>query len=243
LVRTLASLRLTDSDWSPAPGVAVNYFAHALRHLHRPYFLAGLAVPDWLSVVDRRVRVRRRRIEERIPDLSDEDREIAAGIVQHLEDDRWFHGTPGFFAVTGEIGRAFRETLSEADSWRCGFLGHILMELLLDAALIEQSPARLADYYRTLEGIDPQRVQSVVTTLASGEPTRLAEFVGLFQRERFLEDYLDDARLLRRFNQVMRRVGLNPLPEEALTVLQFGRETVRERIGELLPETHFGPLP
>lgn len=221
----------------------MNYFAHAIRYLDRPYFMAGLAVPDWLSVANRRVRVRRRRIEERLPALTEENREIAAGIAQHLEDDRWFHGTPGFFAVTGEIGRAFRETLHDADTWRCGFLGHILMELLLDAALIEQSPRRLADYYQTLESIDPHRVQNVVATVANGEPTRLAEFVKLFRRERFLEDYLDDVCLLRRFNQVMRRVGLSPLPNDALIVFRYGRGIVRERIGELLPEVHFGPLP
>ena len=28
----------------------VNYFAHGLRFLNRPHFLAGTAVPDWLSV-------------------------------------------------------------------------------------------------------------------------------------------------------------------------------------------------
>ena len=33
----------------------MNYFAHGVRFLEDPYFLAGTAVPDWLSVVDRRV--------------------------------------------------------------------------------------------------------------------------------------------------------------------------------------------
>ena len=41
----------------------MNYFAHALPFLDQPYFVAGTAVPDWLSVVDRQVRVRRRHAE------------------------------------------------------------------------------------------------------------------------------------------------------------------------------------
>ena len=31
----------------------MNYFAHALPFLDQPYFMAGTAVPDWLTVVDR----------------------------------------------------------------------------------------------------------------------------------------------------------------------------------------------
>jgi hypothetical protein len=38
----------------------VNYFAHGRRFIDDPYFLAGTAVPDWLNVVDRQVRVRGR---------------------------------------------------------------------------------------------------------------------------------------------------------------------------------------
>ena len=35
-------------------GKRMNYFAHALPFLDRPYFVAGTAVPDWLTVADRR---------------------------------------------------------------------------------------------------------------------------------------------------------------------------------------------
>ena len=39
-------------------GAVMNYFAHGRPFVDDPYFLAGTAVPDWLNVVDRRVRVR-----------------------------------------------------------------------------------------------------------------------------------------------------------------------------------------
>ena len=38
----------------------MNYFAHGRAWIDDPYMLAGTAVPDWLNVVDRRVRVRSR---------------------------------------------------------------------------------------------------------------------------------------------------------------------------------------
>ena len=39
----------------------MNYFAHGRRFVEQPYVLAGTAVPDWLNVVDRKVRVRAQR--------------------------------------------------------------------------------------------------------------------------------------------------------------------------------------
>src|SRR5690349_20063006 len=81
---------------SPNEGPELNYFAHAIRHLDRPYFLAGLAAPDWLSVVDRKVRVRSRQLTPLLAELTDIDHEIAAGILQHLDDDHWFYGTAAF---------------------------------------------------------------------------------------------------------------------------------------------------
>ncbi len=217
----------------------MNYFTHAIRYLDRPYFAAGVCVPDWLSVVDRKARVRGRRISEQLPELSGDDTEIARGIQQHLDDDRWFHGTAAFYQVTALIAQSFRENLDESDSWRCGFLGHIVMELLLDSALIEQDSTRLDRYYDLLREINADRLQSVVSSLATREVTRLAEMIDMFINERFLQDYLDDRKLLRRLNQVMKRIQLAPLPDAVLVTLAYAREVVRGEVGQLLPVEHF----
>ncbi len=220
----------------------MNYFAHAIRYLDRPYFMAGLAVPDWLSVVDRKSRVRSRKILAERPGLSGDEAELADGIQKHLDDDQWFHSTPGFYSVTGAIGTRFRETLDEEDEWRCGFLGHIVMELLLDAILIEDYPRLLDEYYVIMRNVNPGRVQTLVNKLATQEPARLNEFIPLYLNERFLADYVDDSRMLFRINQVMKRVLLNPLPERTTEVLAFGRSIVRKNLLSLLPEEKFGLL-
>jgi hypothetical protein len=62
----------------------------------------------------------------------------------------------------------------------------------------------------------------------------MATFVGMFSRERFLFDYQDDAKLLFRLNQVMRRVGLPVLPAGFAELLADLRPRVRERRFELL---------
>ena len=103
----------------------MNYFAHALRFLDRPYFVAGTAVPDWLSVVDRQVRVRAKLIEPHLLNDGSPLAEVAAGAWQHLHDDGWFHATRAFFEVSTSLAVKFREVVGPDDSHRTSFLGHI----------------------------------------------------------------------------------------------------------------------
>ncbi len=217
----------------------MNYFAHALRHLDRPYFVAGTAVPDWLSVADRKVRLRPRLLE---PWFSCDDpiqAEVAAGAAQHLHDDGWFHATRGFAEVTTELTHLFRKQLGADDKYHCGFLGHIGMEMLLDAILMERFPAEFEQYYRVLATIEPVAVQAAVNRMAKQPTDRLAWFVDLFRQKQILRDYSDDQRLLTRLNQVLDRVKLSPLPPEATALLAISRDIVRQRIDDLLPFEHF----
>ena len=55
-----------------------------------------------------------------------------------------------------------------------------------------------------------------------------------FCRERILWDYLEDAKLLVRLNQVMRRVRLGELPDHFRDVLPPARRLVEGRKDELL---------
>lgn len=222
----------------------MNYFAHGIRYIDRPYFLAGTAIPDWLNVADRSVRMRSRLVEpfaqaEQLgPDgepLEAEQREIAAGVLQHLDDDRWFHATPVFSLVTARLGRMFRELLGPDDGFRPGFLGHIVMELLLDAALIERHPGLLDRYYEALDVIDADLVQSTVNRMARNSTDRLATMIPMFVEVQFLRDYAADDRLLHRLNQVMRRIKLQSLPDQTERVLREGRQLVAQHAGQLLP--------
>jgi hypothetical protein len=212
----------------------MNYFAHGRRFVDDPYFLAGTAVPDWLSVVDRRVRVRAPQARLFVDSPDDRTARVAAGIVQHCDDDRWFHATRAFAEVQLELGQLLRQRLPADDGFRPHFLGHILVEILLDAALIADEPGRLDDYYAAIDSLDGQSIEQVVGTIGSRPARNLGTFIGLFSRERFLSDYLDDAKLLFRLNQVMRRVNLPLLPATLAETLSIARAMVGRRSGELL---------
>jgi hypothetical protein len=227
----------------------MNYLAHALPFLDRPYYLAGTGVPDWLTVADRQVRLRSRHAE---PFQNDSDpcvAEVAGGVLQHLRDDARFHATRAFAETSLAMTVMIRDALGGGHSlcdgtcspdvrgesgMRPAFLGHLLVELLLDAALAADAPQRLTEYYRAMNQVDPARVEAAVNRMAPRPTQRLAIFIELFLRERILWNYLEDDTLLVRLNQVMRRVRLEALPDGFVAVLPAARELVRKRKDELL---------
>jgi hypothetical protein len=217
----------------------MNYFTHALPHLRDPAFIAGTALPDWLSVVNRKVRLRPKSLQPFFDHRDPFVAALAAGAQRHLDDDGWFHTTRGFAEVTAELGLLFRERLNGTDGFRCGFLGHIVLELLLDAVLWEQFPTAMDTYYDLIAEVDTVRIEEVVTEIAGVRPERLAWFIDLYRQEQILRDYADDERLLRRLNQVLRRVKLSPLPEMAASWLADARRIVRIRVGDVLPADQY----
>ncbi len=110
----------------------MNYFAHGRQFVDRPYFLVGTAVPDLLNVVNRRVRARRKLAEPFVDDANPHIAALAGGIVRHHEDDDWFHRTKPFTELSLQFTVRIRDWQSEDTSMRPLFLGHILVELLLE---------------------------------------------------------------------------------------------------------------
>ncbi|MEX2141248.1 MAG: hypothetical protein WD894_18430 [Pirellulales bacterium] len=212
----------------------MNYLAHGWRFTHDPYFLAGTAVPDWLCVADRGVRVRSKRAAEWTDGCDAETAAVARGICRHHADDRWFHQTRAFAELSLGFSRRTHDALPADEGFRPWFLGHILVELLLDAALIEQRPERLTAYYAALAEVDGAVVEAAVNRIALQPAQRLSNFISLFCRARFLYDYTDDGKLLVRLNQVMQRVRLPALPASFVELLPAMRDEVRNRQIELL---------
>jgi hypothetical protein len=212
----------------------MNYFAHGRTFTNDPYFLAGTAIPDWLSIIDRQVRVRAKAAREFIDDADPLHAAIARGVVQHHADDDWFHQTTAFHELNVAFTGQIRLLLTDDEGYRPAFLGHILIELLLDAELIQQHPETLDGYYAALAAIDPVTIQTAVNRMAARPTDRLTALLPRFLHERFLYDYRDDVKLLHRLNQVMRRVNLSPLPESLLSFFPEARRMVADRQAELL---------
>ena len=207
----------------------MNYFTHGRLFLDRPYFLAGTAIPDWLSVIDRRIRVRTKHAQPLIPDHDAVTSELAAGVVQHHADDRWFHQTRAFAELSLEFSATIRDTLPPDNGLRPSFLGHILVEILLDDVLVAEAPEKLDAYYDALMTIDGQTVAAFVERATGKSADGMNKFIQLFLKARFLYDYADNGKLLYRLNNVMKRVGLSSIPNDMLSILPGLRSIVRKR--------------
>lgn len=212
----------------------MNFLSHAARYLDQPYVVAGTAVPDWLSVVDRRIRTRSRHA---LPLLDSDDeisRHVALGIMHHHRDDAWFHGSRIFNETTLQFAIQLRDRLPGDEGFRPSFLGHILIEILIDATLIQRDPALPQRYYAAIESVSAEAVQAVVNQVASSSTAELAPLISRFAQARFLYDYLDDDKLLMRLNQVMDRVGLPRLSRDLLPWLAEARTAIDHRCDALL---------
>lgn len=216
----------------------MNFFAHALPFLDDPWFVAGVCLPDWMSVINRRVRLRKKKVELRVDDSDSPMDRVAKGIVQHHLDDDWFHETPDFALLNLEFSLQLREDVKLDDSLRTRFVGHILIEMLLDDWLSDRYPGKLEEYYRQLDQLPGGELEKIVADLAGVSPGEtelpVERFLPRFRSERFLFDYRSDDRLLFRLNQVMRRVRLSELPVALLGWLPHARSRVIDLAPRLL---------
>lgn len=213
---------------------ALNCLAHAICFLDDPWLMVGTGLPDWLSMCDRRVRLRPRHVD--FESTPEDPRVIAVtrGIRQHWHDDEWFHASPAFHEVSSGIGAMFRRKFDSGDNFRAGFLGHIALELLIDGILCERCDDALDRYYENVGAVNARELQELVNGLGARQTDAIIPFLSRYRTEQFLRDYVDDARLLYRLNRVLHRVRLPGLPDEAAAVVAHGRELVRDRLPELL---------
>jgi hypothetical protein len=122
----------------------VNFFGHAVVASYRSNdagFVLGAMLPDFATMLGARP-----------PEASGT---LALGIAFHHETDRVFHDSPAFRRLQAEARRTLREMgLSRPSALA---VGHIGVEILLDAALAEDRVA-VAAYLSALDAAGEARV-------------------------------------------------------------------------------------
>lgn len=214
----------------------MNYLSHAYKFLDDPYFVAGTSLPDWMSVIDRRNRARSQAAERVLDDQDPRVVSLARGVMQHHHDDRWFHQTEHFAMLSTRFAVELRQLLAGESGHQAGFVGHIVVELLLDSVLSDDNPDYLMHYYEAIESLDVELVQDAANRVCTKPFDALGILIPRFVQERFLADYTADDRLWMRLNHVMKRVGLPPLPSSVVSWLADARLRVREAASDLLTE-------
>jgi hypothetical protein len=187
-----------------------------------------------MNVVDRKNRSRKR---SALLVTENEEPRIAAvakGCVQHHDDDQLFHQGPTFLRLSTELAIESRSDYGVDPTYQAGFLGHIVVELVLDTILCERHPGILDRFYEVFDNVDAELVQTAASLICPKPVTTLADLIKRFVKARFLEDYLNDEGLLRRLSGVMTRVQLPKLPETLTDWLPSVRYRVRAAADELL---------
>jgi hypothetical protein len=222
----------------------MNFLSHAVPYLDSPLLAVSTGIPDWLRVVDRKIRARSRAAQEFLDSEDAALRAVAGGIIRHIEDDRWFHGTEAFVDTNMRLAIELREWLPGDAGFRPTFVGHILIEMLLDSFWIRDDRGIADRYYGAVDAVRFETIERCVNTI-TGKPTnRLPEVIKRFAESRFLYDYTDHDKLLVRLNQVLKRVGLTPLPDELRDWLPHAKKLVESRRRELLlPPSDHHPFP
>ena len=219
----------------------MNYLAHGYRFLDQPIFLAGTAVPDWLRVSDPRVRARAKLTAATLENSDDEPfQQLCRGILQHHADDDLFHASIVFQQISEQLATSFRLIMPDCYDHRPGILGHIVTELLLDNELARRDPTLLPRYYKALDFIESEWIQSAVNRIVRKPAYELSRFVDIFCDVQFLYDYAANSQLLYRLNQVFGRAQLEPLNEKVFGVFDEARELLRVRSMDLLEFTTAG---
>ena len=149
----------------------MNYLAHAIPFLDEPYFAAATGVPDWLTVVDRRMRLRSKQVEPFLEDPDPQVVAVAGGVLQHLRDDIRFHGTRVFSELSLKLTVTARDALGGETGMRPAFLGHLLVEVLLTP----RWPWKTRHGWRRITGCSKRSTRSGSSGLSAawraGKPT------------------------------------------------------------------------
>ncbi len=213
----------------------MNYLAHGYRFVDRPWALVGTAVPDLMTIGDRRRRLRRQDIPEAASGMDAASADLAEGLHAHFHDDGWFHATPAFAEVSEALARVIRAAAGE-QRLRASVLGHIGTELLLDAELMRRDPGLLRAYTLAFDRVDPGGVAERVGRWAKRPPLLLHRVMRLVRGASLLDSYADDHGFVLRLSQVARRARLGQLPSALEREVPAMRALVRERADELLTD-------
>ena len=134
-----------------------------------------------------------------------------------------FHTDSAFDYVSHTMTLALRGIDGEL---RASTLGHVLTEMLVDAAIIDAHGAVVDDYYAAVAAVDVAVVADFARAVSGRPIPDLEPLLGRFVDAGYLHLYRSDEGLLRCLSGVCRRVGMKAPPPSALAVIAAGRQQV-----------------
>lgn len=204
----------------------MNFVSHYFLDRFHPEssFAVGAATPDLLSIYNPSLRIKAHHISRLDPDeLKGADIALIDGIQRHFDADAVFHSSDFFKAETAYISKALKERLSHTEVPRKYFIAHILLELILDKALIEDHPGLLEEYYNHYRNTVPFLEIRHTTELVAGKRLpNYEQFLQKFYQNRYLFQYREWDHIAFVLKKILIRVGIHErsfLEEKAFILL------------------------
>lgn len=197
----------------------MNYLAHAWvlpPEPASPSLVLGALLPDLARALDRRAPRLERSAADRLEAWG--ARDLARGVRAHQAADAAFHALADFREGCRELSPATEAVRAAGGRARGFFLTHVLLEMLLDASLLERDPGLLGRVRNALTG-EPVREAARALEAAGFEAAAgLPDLAARFRDAGFFEDYASDRGVARRLAQVLGRArqGLDARGESAL---------------------------
>lgn len=190
----------------------MNFISHFYldRDVQNSLFIVGSVTPDLMSIYNSGLRIKKSHLNRFQSNLHPEVPEsFVKGLARHFFVDRVFHSSEHFSAETKLISNDLAERFPQYDIQRKFFIGHILLELVLDKILIDSNPGLLEDFYAHFSQADEYiRIQNATAEVSGHDLPKYTSFLKKFYDHKYLRQYKRYEHIAFVLNQILRRVKI-----------------------------------
>lgn len=166
------------------------------------YFVVGTSLPDLLPLASVRLRPASLLTS---PYSAAEHIALREGALSHFAADAAFHKLAEFHAAQERIADFILEAGFEGIRVRRFFLAHILVELALDAALLQDAPYIVDDFYCAFNKDEINEAARWTEFVLNRGIPDLYPVLARFARSRYLQTYRDNAGVATGVNRLCAR--------------------------------------
>ncbi len=188
----------------------MNFLSHYYFHNDQDnnYFTVGLTLPDLLGFHSKRIRVNKKFLVEKMSKTSCmKTRALAAGMIVHLELDRWFHNSSYFKNQIFFLQNKYSAISSDKDILP-GFYAHIIMEILIDRYLLKIQPDIADKFYESYKKFDFSLAAEIFADLKNFDREKFLSLSRDVAHSSFLREYVNDHAIINILKRVSRRINV-----------------------------------
>ncbi|MCB9236181.1 MAG: hypothetical protein H6581_31320 [Bacteroidia bacterium] len=189
----------------------MNFIAHFFLDRERPesFFAIGAATPDLLSIYNPRLRIKKHHIKKlNLETFSENDLMLLEGVKRHFHADAFFHTSPFFERETQWLSAQMTQRFPGDTIPRKYFIAHILLELVLDKALIHRHPDLLDNYYAHFTQSPLDQVRHATELVTKRELKNYDGFLAKFRDHKYLYNYTRWDHIVFVLKKIMERVSI-----------------------------------